>query len=192
MKARPKKKPEIVAAPIRLDLGCGSRKKEGGYIGIDQHAFAGVDHVLKLGSQPLPYKDNSVEEIHSSHFFEHLSAVERCHVINECYRVLKPGAKMKVLVPHWGSCRAYGDPTHQWPPMSEFWFYYLDKGWRTDQAPHTDKAHWPSGYDCNFLATWGYTLNPALNVRNAEYQQNAVQWYKEAIYDIEATLEKKA
>jgi SAM-dependent methyltransferase len=189
--AKPKKKIVPVADPIKLDLGCGPNKREG-FIGIDQFAFDGeVDHVLNIGSERLPYDDGSVEEIHTSHFIEHLTPVERCHVINECYRVLKIGGKVTIIVPHWGSCRAYGDPSHQWPPVSEFWFYYLDKNWRQSQAPHTDKKTWPLGYDCDFMATWGYSLHESLNLRNSEYQQNAVQWFKEAIQDIQATLVKR-
>ena len=189
--AKAKKKIEVVQGPVKLDLGCGPNKKEG-FLGIDQYSFDGkVDHVMKLGFERLPYADGSVDEIHTSHFIEHLGAEERCHVINEAYRVLKVGATMTIIVPHYGSNRAYGDPTHVWPPMGEMWFYYLDKNWRQTQAPHTDKANWAPGYDCDFMATWGYSVNPALLQRNQEFQQFALTWYKEAIQDIHATLTKR-
>ena len=176
---------------LRIDLGCGPNKKEG-FTGLDQYAFDGkVDHVLNLGRDPLPFEDGSVDEAFTSHFVEHLTAPERCHVINELYRVMKPGAKCTLIVPHWGSCRAYGDPTHQWPPMGEFWFYYLKQEWRDGNAPHADAKNWPQGYACDFDCTWGFGLSPAIQARNAEFQQFAVNHYREAVYDIHATLTKR-
>jgi hypothetical protein len=94
-----------------------------------------------------------------------------------------------LIIPHWGSQRYYGDPTHK-EPFSEFGFYYLDKAWRAQNAPHADKQHNPNGYDCHFAVTWGYSMHPALQARNAEYQQYAMQWLKEACQDTIATLVK--
>ena len=175
---------------MKIDIGCGPNKKEG-FIGVDQYAFPGVDHVVNVAKDRLPFDDGSVEEVHASHFVVHVTATERCHLMNELFRVMKPGAKMAMIVPHWGSNRAYGDPTHQWPPISEMWFYYLDKKWRAEQAPHTDKSNWPEGYDCDFTATWGYSMHPTLHTRNSEYQQFALSFYKEAALDIIATLTRK-
>ena len=71
------------------------------------------------------------------------------------------------------------------------WFMYLNAEWRMSQAPHTDAKHWKDGYKCNFDATWGYGLNPKILQRNAEFQQFALDHYKEAALDIHATLTKK-
>ena len=169
---------------MKLDFGCGKNKREG-FEGVDSRPFEGVDHVVDLTTTPWPWENESVDEAHASHFVEHLTATQRIDFVNELYRVLKPGASCSVIVPHWASCRAYGDLTHQWPPVSEFWFYYLSKEWRDSQAPHNDK------YTCDFTATWGYSMRPDLLVRNQEHQQFAVGNYKEAVQDIVATLTKK-
>lgn len=175
---------------LKLDFGCGPNKREG-FVGVDRIKFPGVDHVVDLGKGKWPWADGSVEEAHTSHFVEHLTAVERCHFFNELHRVLKPKGKCTVIVPHWGSCRAYGDPTHQWPPIGEFFFYYLGKEWRAANAPHSDAKHWPKGYACDFECTWGYGLNPAIQTRGTEFQQFAVNHYREAAFDLHATLTKK-
>jgi hypothetical protein len=175
---------------VKIDIGAGPNKREG-FLGIDQYAFPGVDHVVKLGFELLPFADGSVEEVHASHFVEHLNVVERCHLFNDLNRVMRSGAKMTMIVPHWGSSRAYGDPTHQWPPIGEMWFYYLKREWRLSQAPHTDKSNWPQGYDCDFDATWWYSMHPSLVVRNAEYQQFAMNFYREGAQDIVATLTRR-
>lgn len=175
---------------MKLDIGCGSKKREG-FHGVDQYPMPGVDTVMKIGKDAWPFEDDSVEEAHSSHFIEHLTANERVHFYNELCRVLKKGAKATIIVPHWGSNRAYGDPTHQWPPVSEMSFYYLSKEWRKTQAPHTDSEWNPEGFNCDLDATWGYGFHPALVSRNQEMQQFAMQWYKEAITDMHITLTKK-
>ena len=177
LKAVPKK--EL----LKLDIGCGKNKRSG-FIGVDIKDFDGVDQIFDLRKK-WPWKDGTVEEVHCSHFLEHLTASERIHFVNELYRILIPGGKATVITPHWASCRAYGDLTHQWPPVSEFWFYYLNNEWRAQNAPHNDE------YNCNFDATWGYALHPSIITRNQEYQQMAVMNYKEAAQDIIATLTKK-
>jgi len=178
---------ETPAPLLKLDFGCGPHKREG-FQGVDSRQFVGVDFVVDLTQTPWPWPDNSVAEAHASHFVEHLTAYQRCAFVNELYRVLVPGGTCSIIVPHWASCRAYGDPTHQWPPVSEFWFYYLSRDWRAQNAPHCDKTWNEQGFDCHFEATWGYPLRPDLLVRNQEYQQFAVANYKEAILDIQATL----
>lgn len=202
---------------MRLDLGCGKNKKEG-FFGVDIIHFEGVDVVCDLRrnwyvekeadliNMQVPlfetgngdsvgeaylFRDNSVDELHCSHFVEHLKAQERITFMNECHRVLVPGGKLTLIAPHWASCRAYGDMTHQWPPVSEFWFYYLSKAWREANAPHDDIEHNPEGYSCDFEATWGYGINPSIQTRNQEFQQFALANYKEAITDLYATLVKK-
>lgn len=175
---------------MNLDLGCGPNKKEG-FTGVDRIAFEGVDHVCNIGVDPLPFGDGTVEEAHASHFVEHLTAQERINLVNELYRVLKPGGKATIITPHWASARAYGDLTHQWPPVAEMWYYYLSKQWRDGNAPHCDIAHNPQGYDCDFEATWGYGLHASLTVRNQEYQQFALSNYKEAAQDLHATITKR-
>lgn len=180
---------ESQAVLTRLDIGCGKNKKAG-FIGIDQYAMPGVDVVCDVSKSPLPYEADSVDEVHCSHFLEHLTQEERCFFLNELYRVMKPGAKATVITPHWASNRAYGDPTHKWPAIGEMFFYYLSADWRKTQAPHTDIEFNPQGYGCNFAATWGYAMHPDLQLRNLEYQQFALQNYKESALDTHATLTK--
>lgn len=169
---------------VKIDIGCGKRKKEG-YIGVDILPFEGVDVVMDAGKDKWPWEDGSVDDVHCSHVVEHFNAEQRIHFVNELYRVLKSKGTCQIIVPHWASLRAYGDLTHQWPPVSEMWFYYLNKEWREREAPHNNM------YTCDFDATWGYGLDPQLHTRNQEYQQYAVQWFKNAVTDLMATLTKR-
>lgn len=178
---------------MRIDFGCGPNKKEG-FVGVDQHAFDGKVDIVGDVTDPqfwTRFESESLEAAHASHFVEHLTALQRCLFFNELWRIMKPGAQATVITPHWASCRAYGDPTHQWPPVSEFTFYYLKREWRDQNAPHTDAAHMAGGYSCDFDATWGYGLHPALAARNPEYQQDAINWFKEAAQDLHCTLTRR-
>lgn len=189
---------------VRIDIGCGSNKKEG-FIGIDQYKMPGVDIVLSLGKDKLPFADNSVDEVFCSHTLEHLTNFEgkweRTHLFNELYRVMKVGATAQFIFPHWNSQRYYGDPTHK-EPFSEMGFFYLSRDWRLGNpsanvganAPHADIKWNKHGYSCDFKlgdVTWGYSLREDLNSRNQEYVQTALQTQKEAAQDIIATLVKR-
>ncbi len=47
----------------------------------------------------LPFADDSVEKIYSSHFLEHIPEKKGKHVVGECFRVLRPGGRMRLVVP---------------------------------------------------------------------------------------------
>lgn len=177
--------------PLKLDFGCGPNKRvpQPGedptpWIGVDEKKFDKVDVIMHIGKDKWPWKDNSVDEAHASHFVEHLTVEERIHFVNELYRVLKPSAKCTVITPHWDSMRAYGDLTHKWPPVCEFWYFYLEAAWRLTNAPHNDF------YTCNFKITWGNVLNANLHTKNEETSRFAQENYKEAISDLIATFVK--
>ena len=179
------------AAPIKLDIGCGSKKKEG-FFGMDRRQFPGVDLVHDINAYPWPFADASVEEASCVHVLEHLEHnarnPERVRFMNELYRVLVPGGKANIVTPHWASCRAYGDFTHADKPVSEMFWYYLSRAWRLAEAPDNDVSWNPDGYSCDFAATWGYTVKPDLLAREQSHQRYALENYKEAALDMVATL----
>lgn len=175
---------------LKLDFGCGNNPTEG-FTGIDIIKFDKVSQVVDLRKSPWPWEDNSVEEARASHFVEHLTAQERIVFVNELYRILIPGGQCQIITPHWASCRAYGDPTHLWPPVSEFWFYYLSKEWRTKEAPHTDIEFNKNGFNCDFEVAWGYSLRQDVMLKNQEMQQMMIQNYKEVCQDMVGNLKKK-
>lgn len=168
------------AEPLRLDLGCGPRPRDG-FEGVDALDF-GQKHKLDL-RQSWPWADESVAEAHSSHFIEHLEGHERVHFFNELYRVLAWGGTAQIIAPHWSSDRAYGDPTHKWPPVSNWTALYLHKGWRDANAPHT-------GYTCDFDYTVGFSEDPAIQPRAQDFKQFAVNHYRNAACDIFINLTK--
>jgi len=87
---------------IKLDIGCGTKKKEG-YIGLDF-----VDHTKKylpgefifadLDNKGIPFPDNSVTKIFSRESMEHFKRFE--FVLSEVVRVCKNNATVEIIVPH--------------------------------------------------------------------------------------------
>lgn len=67
------------------------------YLQHTQGAFKNLRY-LNL-CKPLPYEDNTLEAIFSSHVFEHLFLDEVKRLIIECHRVLKKGGICRVVVP---------------------------------------------------------------------------------------------
>jgi len=58
---------------LKLDVGCGQNKKKG-FLGIDILGSQGIDFVLDITNEKLPLQDNSVDEVFSNHFFEHIDS----------------------------------------------------------------------------------------------------------------------
>ena len=180
--AKAKKLALVQPAALKLDLGCGPNKRDG-FHGVDIMEFKGVDTVADLRGR-WPWVDGSVEEVHCSHFLEHLTGAERVRFFNELYRVLKKDAKATIIVPSWTSERAYGDPTHQWPPVVGFSFYYLNKAWRDVNAPHC-------GYTCDFDFTGGNSLANPWNLKTQEAQAFAQTHYINVAQDMHVTVSKR-
>lgn len=111
---------------FKLDLGCGYAKPPG-FIGIDN--LSGVqsqipneenapDILMDLDKAPLPFADNSCEEVRSSHFLEHSQLM---HILHESYRVLRPGGTFLFAVPYANSAEGMYPGHHQF--LTEKWFY---------------------------------------------------------------------
>lgn len=170
---------------IRLDLGAGDgTTTPDGFTAVDKIAGKGIK-VADL-TQRWPWKANSVDEVRCHMLIHYLTAKERVHFFNELHRVMKPGAKAQFVTPMWSAQRAYIDINVQWPPVAEGFYQTLSKGWREAQTSADT-----SGLTCDFDATAGYGIHPAISVRNEEFQREAVSWNKEAAQELIATLTKR-
>ena len=94
--------------PIVLDLGCGPNKRTGSY-GIDVRAQKGVDVVCDL-EREFPLRSNCADVVRLSHVIEHMNNL--IGVMEEVYRICRPGAVVQVVVPYYTSRGAFRDPTH--------------------------------------------------------------------------------
>ncbi len=110
---------------IIVDLGCGYYKYPGS-IGIDNGVGFAAQHAkpdnlpdifMDLNHNPLPFDENSIDEVRSSHFLEHSDVM---HIIRESHRVLKSGGKFICTVPYANSAQGMY-PGHS-IFFTELWF----------------------------------------------------------------------
>lgn len=90
---------------IKLNCGSFTTMFHHGWLNIDihpleefakSHQFRYHRHDLRAG---IPASDNVVDMIYASHFLEHLSYQDGVAFLRECYRTMKKGAIMRLLVP---------------------------------------------------------------------------------------------
>lgn len=110
---------------LKINIGCGPTGQIGGFDNLDNSPGVSLakwrllkwilftakiinetqyktnwNGVIKCdASKGLPYKDNSVDKIYSSHFLEHIPPHKGIFVIKECYRVLRDNGTMRLVVP---------------------------------------------------------------------------------------------
>jgi len=97
---------------LRLNLGCGRTNPEK-YWGIDIQDLEGVDEVADL-SKKIPKDVATFDEVLAHDFVEHMPQEKSIHIMEEIYRVLKPGGFANITVPStdFGGKGAFQDPTH--------------------------------------------------------------------------------
>ncbi|CAG2148885.1 class I SAM-dependent methyltransferase [Cupriavidus numazuensis] len=95
----------------KYNLGCGDKiYKDFLNIGYWQHLergqlYTGMNgqdgsYMLNLDlKEGIPAHDGSLDLVYHSHMLEHLGYLDGIAFIQECYRVLAPGGKMRILVP---------------------------------------------------------------------------------------------
>lgn len=175
-----------VNTPIRLDFGCGNNCKAG-FEGVDLYAPE-AQHKIDLFIFPYPWADGSVDEINCSHFLEHIPKDSRWPFFEECYRILKIGGILNVTVPNWKSERAYGDNSHEWPPITTMTFFYINKKWRVENKLTYGKYDLKCDFDFNVGANGIY---PQFSQRSQEALVYALTHYLETYSDMWAILTKR-
>lgn len=87
---------ENALAPGRLNIGCG-RHPLLFWTNLDSSSDALADVVASV--PPIPYEDETLDEVYLGHVLEHFTEGEGAAVLRECRRVLKPGGRLGVVVP---------------------------------------------------------------------------------------------
>ena len=183
----------------KLNLGCGMNRLDG-YINIDREKVTAHDVRWDLEATPWAFaSDDSIEEIRAAHILEHLGQEPTifCEIMQEIYRVLKPGGVLVVIVPHHCSDGFFGDPTHVRVITPQLLSLFsrkhcqmcVDKGWAT-----TPLAMY-LGVDLELQHT-EYSLQPQWAERYSSKQlsdtelEYAIRTYNNVVGDVTMTLYK--
>lgn len=126
--------------PVRLDLACGWHCKEG-FRGIDKFYGAPEDRWDLF--QPWPIADSSVDELHSSHFIEHIPA----RTIGEQYT-------LQIMRRFFEDCRINrGSPrdplasyADEFPrdPETNCWIAFFNEAFRVAKPGAAFALQWPA------------------------------------------------
>lgn len=82
---------------LSVELGCGQNKRPG-FVGIDNQPFPGVDIALDVNVEKLPFPDDSVDYLYSSHAFEHFHNYP--FILQEVFRICRPMATVEIWTPY--------------------------------------------------------------------------------------------
>ncbi len=181
-----KPKKSKIVEPLKLNFGAGGYPNPG-FKSVDLY-HADADFKVDLFKFPFPWKDGTVDAIYASNFIEHIPRKLRWPFFEECWRIMKHEAVMQIVVPSWKSERAYGDMTHEWPPVVAMSFFYLDRNWMVANK----LTYGPYDLKCNFeIAAGAGPIADAFSQRNQDVQAFAAVHYLEVYSDMWATLKKK-
>jgi SAM-dependent methyltransferase len=95
---------------VVIELGCGPNPSND-IIGIDHLPLEGVHYVANLEDGLKMIPDNSIDEIRSRHFLEHIQNFDA--LMKDIHRTLKPGGVHIAIVPHFANPYYYSDYTHK-------------------------------------------------------------------------------
>lgn len=93
----------------KLNIGCAGFKKDG-YINLDWQSIVEPDVNHDLNVFPYPFADNQFELIEAFHILEHLD--RPFSVMKELHRILKPGGRLLIKVPHFSRGLTHPEHTH--------------------------------------------------------------------------------
>lgn len=137
----------------KLNIGCGKRPLPG-FVNLDREKRIGVDVAFDLetcGDAKLPFPDNHFDRMICSHTAEHITNF--LPMMQELWRVAKPGCSAVFITPYGGHDTAFEDPTHvrqffgkSWLYVSQYAYGGADYGYRGDwdtkqlifSVPHGD------------------------------------------------------
>jgi predicted SAM-dependent methyltransferase len=90
----------------KLQLGAGSNDLPS-WLSSEGFAPSSFTHSLNIASnyiyldvcQPFPFEDNSLDYIFHEHVVEHLNYHQAQFMLQECFRILKPGGRIRIATP---------------------------------------------------------------------------------------------
>lgn len=118
----------------RLNLGCGTDIRSG-WVNLDSTSgIPGVDVVHDLDVLPLPFADHTFDGILAQDVLEHLT--DPVATLRELHRIMKPGGRLQIRVPHFTSRNNFIDPTHQTRFAIEWFDFFVAGSRRKTERPY--------------------------------------------------------
>ena len=173
--------------PIVLEIGAGPNSNAKYQIDVTQ--FPKTTHVLDVAISPLPFEDESLDEVWCSQVIEHIPVViyyggpelkdlkrryARVELLKEIYRVLKPGGTLSVSTPvewpFWAQ-----DPTHTDPPFLGDTMEYFCGGWGANKTGDFAKETYGIDFAFKWVERFKDGFNEILVVKKPDYRKESAR-----------------
>jgi len=96
---------------VKLNLGCGDDIKEGWFNVDNEKHTEGINLVYDINNIPLPFEDNSIDEIKLYSVLEHLN--NPYAFMLELHRISKKGARLYLKYPHFSATLLWRNIQHK-------------------------------------------------------------------------------
>ena len=130
---------------MKIEFGCGETPTKKNFKTCDIRNVPGVDFVCPAWDIEQHVQPNTVDEIFSRHFFEHVTFIQGEKVLQAWYNILKTGGRMEMMLPnmtfHINQWMTRSNMKHA---MAGFW------GWQREGEYNLWDVH-KSGYDFELL-----------------------------------------
>lgn len=95
---------------MKINIGCG-RDYRPGWFNTDVSLEVKADAYFDIGKESLMMEDGQAELVYISGVLEQIGPNEELkHALNECWRMLKPGGQIVIVVPNAKHAIAHRDP----------------------------------------------------------------------------------
>ena len=106
---------------MKINAGCGDKKLIG-YVNVDANRDFKPDVCHDLRKVPWPFRSNSADFVLMENVLEHMPDTNK--ILAEIHRILKPGGKVRIVVPHFLHQGAWRDPDHKKAFAPDSFKYY--------------------------------------------------------------------
>ncbi|MEI8350450.1 MAG: methyltransferase domain-containing protein [Candidatus Omnitrophota bacterium] len=83
----------------KIHLGCGDHELCG-WLNTDSSPLPKV--VYLDATKTFPFPDGTFDYVFSEHLIEHMNYAKGLHMLSQCYRILKPGGRIRIATPDLG------------------------------------------------------------------------------------------
>lgn len=133
---------------MKIEFGGGEAPRKPQYKQVDIRKLPGIDFVCNAWEIDKLITHNTVTDIYSRHFFEHLTFHQGGSTLKSWHKLLKVGGRIEMIVSNiMFHIKQWLDKSNQAHANAGFW------GWQRDNVDWMWDVH-KSGYDKDTLKTF--------------------------------------